>query len=218
MQASKVLVVDGDRAARDALVTCLKFVGLEAHGAENAVAAQCWLTNDVADVLVLAEEVAESVSADSQASIIVLTRGSDAQAAQAAQARVRINDMFRRPIALSSVVARVESLIEERQLRKDVVLRFGELSLDVASGRASSGKNQIALAQSEARLLAFFIGVPDKVFSRAQLLQRLWPANVRIEERTVDAHIGRLRVALARLGCAAYVQTVRCSGYRFSAF
>jgi len=215
MQTSKVLVVDGDRAARDALVTCLKFVGMEAHGAENAAAAQCWLTNDVADVLVLAEEVADGVCADSQASILVLTRGSDVPAASA---HIRVNELLRRPVALSSVVARVESLIEERQLRRDGVLRFGELSLDVASGRASSGKNQIALAQFEARLLAFFIGVPDKVFSRAQLLQRLWPADVRIEERTVDAHIGRLRVALARLGCAGYVQTVRCSGYRFSAF
>ncbi len=44
MQVSKVLVVDGDRAARDALVTCLQFVGVEAHGAENAAAARCWLT------------------------------------------------------------------------------------------------------------------------------------------------------------------------------
>ena len=59
---SKVLVVDGDRAARDALVTCLKFVGMDAHGAENAAAARCWLETDTADVLVLAEEVAEGVS------------------------------------------------------------------------------------------------------------------------------------------------------------
>ncbi len=58
---------------------------------------------------------------------------------------------------------------------------------------------------------------PDKVFSRTQLLERLWPASVRVEERTVDVHIRRLRQALEALGCAAYVQTVRGSGYRFSA-
>ena len=49
-------------------------------------------------------------------------------------------------------------------------------------------------------------------------MQRLWPANVRIAERTVDVHIGRLRQALAHLDCASYLQTVRCAGYRFSAF
>jgi two-component system phosphate regulon response regulator PhoB len=212
---SKVLVVDGDRAARDALVTCLKFVGMDAHGAEDAAAAQCWLATDAADVLVLADEIAEGVSTDPWASIIVLMR---ADAAPASQARFRIDDLLRRPIALSRVVERVESLIEDRKLRRDVVLEFGGLSLDVASGCVSSGKQRIALAFVEARLLAFFIGLPDKVFSRAQLLQRLWPSNVRIAERTVDVHVRRLRLALAQLDCAGYIQTVRCSGYRFSAF
>ena len=71
---------------------------------------------------------------------------------------------------------------------------------------------------TETRLLAFFIGLPEKVFSRAQLLQRLWPSNVRVEERTVDVHIRRLRLALEHLGCSRYIQTVRGSGYRFSVF
>ena len=194
---SKVLVVDGDRAARDALVTCLKFVGMEAHGAENAAAAQDWLKTGVADVLVLADEIAAGVSTDPQASIVVLTR---------------------RPIPLSRVVERVESLIEGRKLRQHLVLTFGALSLDVASGRVSCEEKQVALGHIETRLLAFFIGLPDKVFSRAQLLQRLWPSNVRVEERTVDVHIRRLRLALAHLDCAGYIQTVRCSGYRFSTF
>ena len=215
MQVSKVLVVDGDRAARDALVTCLKFAGMEAHGAENAAVAQRWLKSDVADVLVLADEIADDMSADSRASIIVLMRG---DATPAAHARFRIDDLLRRPVSLSRVVERVESLIEDRKVRHDVVLEFGELALDVASGCVWSGRRQISLPHAEARLLAFFISLLDKVFSRAQLLQRLWPSNVRIEERTVDVHIRRLRRALAHLDCAGYVQTVRCSGYRFSAF
>jgi len=215
MQVSKVLVVDGDRAARDALVACLKFVGMEAHGAEDAAAAQCWLKTGVADVLVLADEIADGMSTDPRASIIVLTRG---DTAPAVHAHFRIDDTLRRPIALSRVVERVESLIEERKPRHDVILDFGALTLDVASGRASSGENQIALTHIETRLLAFFIGLPDKVFSRAQLMQRLWPSNVRVAERTVDVHIRRLRLALAHLDCAGYIQTVRCSGYRFSAF
>jgi two-component system, OmpR family, phosphate regulon response regulator PhoB len=213
MQVSKVLVVDGDRGARDALVTCLQFVGVEAHGAESALAARSWLTTGVADVLVLSEEFTENVPADSDASILVLTR-----AQTLTPPRYRIDGTMQRPVALSRVVERVESLIEERSLRRESVLRFGVLALDVPNGRASKGDRHAVLGHIEARLLAFFMGAPDKVFSRAQLLQKLWPSNVRVADRTVDAHIRRLRVALMPLGCEEYVQTVRCAGYRFSAF
>ncbi|MEO8019340.1 MAG: winged helix-turn-helix domain-containing protein [Pseudomonadota bacterium] len=229
MQVSKVLVVDGDRAARDALVTCLKFVGVEAHGAENAAAARFWLTTGIADVLVLSDELNDGCPADIvvhsargtdgnaaivKASILVLTRGGSARP----QTNYTIDDTLKRPIALSRVVERVEHLIQERTLRRDALLRFGSLSLDMASERAHCGECVVALGHTETRLLAFFIGSPDKVFSRIQLLQRLWPSNVRVEERTVDVHIRRLRLALVQLGCARYIQTVRGSGYRFSAF
>jgi two-component system phosphate regulon response regulator PhoB len=220
MQVSKVLVVDGDRAVRDALVTCLKFVGVEAHGAENAAAARFWLTTDVADVLVLSDELSDGAPSDiivhgadsPKAAVLVLTRCSSS----AMQANY--DDTLQRPIALSRVVERVEFLIQERAMRRGALLRFGELALDMASLIATSGERKVPLGHTESRLLAFFIGLPDKVFSRTQLLQRLWPSSVRVEERTVDVHIRRLRLALDQLGCARYIQTVRGSGYRFSAF
>ena len=200
MQSSRVLVVDGDRAARDTLVTGLRFVGMEAHGAENAAAAQCWLRTAHADVLILAgaiaPHIANDVSPDPGQSVVVLTR----------------------PTALSRVVERIESLMAERDPSADAVLTFGALTLDSRGSFITAGSTRVTLGNIETRLLAFFIGLPDRVFSRAQLLQRLWPANTRVAERTVDVYVGRLRVALGRLGCAGYLQTVRCSGYRFSAF
>jgi len=225
MQVSKVLVVDGDRAARDALVTCLKFVGVEAHGAENAAAARFWLTTGIADVLVLSDELSDGMPTDivvsnaetaaTKASVLMLTRSG---ASFAALANYSIDDTLRRPVALSRVVERVESLIQERTMRQGALLRFGALSLDMANERAAFGDCDVGLGHTESRLLAFFIGQPDKVFSRAQVLQRLWSSSVRVEERTVDVHIRRLRLALAKLGCSRYIQTVRGSGYRFSAF
>ena len=220
MQISKVLVVDGDRAARDALVTCLKFVGVEAHGAENAAAARFWLTTDIADVLVLSDELSDGAPADivvhgtdsPKASVLVLTR-----AVAAVLPNYPIDDTLRRPIALSRVVERVESLIQERTYRQGALLRFGALVLDMAKKCVTAGDRSVELSHTETRLLAFFFGVPDKVFSRAQLLQRLWPSNARVEDRTVDVHIRRLRLALGHLGYAGYIQTVRGSGYRFSA-
>src|SRR5690349_9793762 len=200
MQVSKVLVVDGDRTARDALVTGLRFAGMEAHGAESADAAQIWLRTSTANVLVLsaaiAPEVASRVPGDPAQSIIVLTR----------------------PTALGRIVERIDSLIEEREPHAEAVLEFGALTFDMESGCLAVGSDRILLGRIESRLLAFFIRLPDKVVSRTQLLQRLWPANTRVAERTVDVYVGRLRVALGRLDCAGYLQTVRCSGYRFSTF
>jgi two-component system phosphate regulon response regulator PhoB len=215
MQVSKVLVVDGDRAARDALVTCLKFVGVDAHGAENTASAQDWLTTDVADVLVLSDEFTDGLPTDTRASVLVLTR---AHAATGMPGHSRIDDTLRRPIALSRVVERVESMIQDRVSRNGAVLRYGDLKLDTANAWVSFGDEGVALGHFENRLLAFFMRAPDKVFTRAQLRQRIWSSSVRVEERTVDVHIGRLRLSLARVGCAGYVQTVRASGYRFSSF
>jgi hypothetical protein len=109
MQVSKVLVVDGDRAARDALVIDGAHTDIVVHNAEGS---------------------------EATASILVLTRGG----IPAAHANYPIVDTLRRPVALSRVVERVESLIHERTLRNGVALRFGGLSLDAVNQRASFGE------------------------------------------------------------------------------
>jgi two-component system, OmpR family, phosphate regulon response regulator PhoB len=74
----------------------------------------------------------------------------------------------------------------------------------------------VSLGPTEYRLLKFFMSHPDRVYSRAQLLDRVWGGNVYVEERTVDVHIRRLRKALEASGCDRHIQTVRGAGYRFS--
>jgi two-component system phosphate regulon response regulator PhoB len=92
----------------------------------------------------------------------------------------------------------------------------GSLKLDSASHQVSVGAAEVALGPTEYRLLEFFMRHPDRVYSRAQLLDRVWGGNVYVEERTVDVHIRRLRKALEPSGCDRLVQTVRGAGYRFS--
>ena len=72
------------------------------------------------------------------------------------------------------------------------------------------------LGPTEYRLLQFFMEHPERVYSRSQLLDRVWGGNVYVEERTVDVHIRRLRKALEPFARDALVQTVRGAGYRFS--
>jgi two-component system phosphate regulon response regulator PhoB len=65
-------------------------------------------------------------------------------------------------------------------------------------------------------MLSFFMTHPERVYSRNQLLDRVWGGNVYVEERTVDVHIRRLRKALSAFGYDKFIQTVRGAGYRFS--
>ncbi len=90
------------------------------------------------------------------------------------------------------------------------------LELDAAGHRVVAGGSEIRLGPTEYRLLRFLMAHPDRVYSRTQLLDRVWGANVYVEERTVDVHVRRLRKALAEQGADGYIQTVRGAGYRFS--
>ena len=79
------------------------------------------------------------------------------------------------------------------------------------------GERTVTLGPTEYRLLEFFMTHPERVYSREQLLDRVWGGNVYVEERTIDVHIRRLRKALEDFGYDRLVQTVRGAGYRFSA-
>jgi two-component system phosphate regulon response regulator PhoB len=98
----------------------------------------------------------------------------------------------------------------------DDIVSVGELELDVAGHRVSVGGAEVQLGPTEYRLLKFLMTHPERVYSRGQLLDRVWGANVYVEERTVDVHIRRLRKALSSRNAEHYIQTVRGAGYRFS--
>ena len=89
------------------------------------------------------------------------------------------------------------------------------LGLDPAGHRVTTEGREIRLGPTEYRLLHFLMTHPDRVYSRPQLLDRVWGANVYVEERTVDVHVRRLRKALSASGADGYIQTVRGIGYVF---
>ena len=93
------------------------------------------------------------------------------------------------------------------------VMEVQGLKLDDSSHRVSSGEREIALGPTEYRLLHFFMSHPERVFSRGQLLDRVWGGNTYVEERTVDVHIGRLRKALNQDVEDDPIRTVRSAGY-----
>jgi two-component system phosphate regulon response regulator PhoB len=127
------------------------------------------------------------------------------------------DDYVTKPFSPRELLARINAVL--RRSAPGIAgesLEAGGLVLDVASHRVTVDEQNVALGPTEYRLLQFFMEHPERVYSRSQLLDRVWGGNVYVEERTVDVHIRRLRKALEPSGRESLVQTVRGSGYRFS--
>jgi two-component system phosphate regulon response regulator PhoB len=126
------------------------------------------------------------------------------------------DDFITKPFSSRELVARVKSVMRRTGgLTEHSNIHIGGLTLDSTAQRVMIKDQPISMGPSETRLLTFFMTHPERVYSRGQLLDYVWGANVYIDERTVDVHIRRLRNALGKQH-AQFVQTVRGSGYRFS--
>ncbi len=127
------------------------------------------------------------------------------------------DDYITKPFSPRELVARIRAVMRRGGPgAEDEILRANSLSLDLASHRVSAGEALLDIGPTEYRLLEFFMSHPERVYSRSQLLDRVWGSNVYVEERTVDVHIRRLRKVLEPHGHDALIQTVRGAGYRFS--
>jgi two-component system phosphate regulon response regulator PhoB len=122
-----------------------------------------------------------------------------------------------KPFSPRELLARIQAVLRRAAPGGDgQAIEAGTLKLDVASHRVTCGDLTVPLGPTEYRILQFFMEHPERVYTRGQLLDRVWGGNVYVEERTVDVHIRRLRKALEPFACDSLVQTVRGSGYRFS--
>jgi two-component system phosphate regulon response regulator PhoB len=128
------------------------------------------------------------------------------------------DDYITKPFSPRELNARVKAVLRRRapQMTDDLV-EIGDLRLDPASHRITGNGRSVELGPTEFRLLHFLMTHTERVHSRTQLLDQVWGDHVFVEERTVDVHIRRLRKALEPSGHDRLIQTVRGSGYRFSA-
>ena len=119
---------------------------------------------------------------------------------------------------IEELIARIKAVLRRRSPQlADEPVEVSGLKLDPGAHRVLAEGTQVELGPTEFRLLHFFMTHPERVHSRAQLLDKVWGDHVFVEERTVDVHIRRLRMGLQPTGHDRLVQTVRGSGYRFAA-
>jgi two-component system phosphate regulon response regulator PhoB len=126
------------------------------------------------------------------------------------------DDYITKPFSTQELLARIRAVLRRRAPEKtDEAVQVGQLLLDPGTHRASWRGEPLKLGPTEFKLLHYLMKNPERVHSRAQLLDRVWGDHVFIEERTVDVHVKRLREALGAAG--ALVETVRGAGYRITA-
>ncbi len=128
------------------------------------------------------------------------------------------DDYVTKPFSPKELVARVRAVLRRRapHLAGEAV-KIGDLQLNPANHQVTAKGQVIELGPTEFRLLFFFMTHPERVYTRAQLLDEVWGDHVFIEERTVDVRIRRLRAALGPVGEDERVKTVRGAGYCFQA-
>lgn len=124
------------------------------------------------------------------------------------------DDYVIKPFSPSELIARVKAVLRRTHPEKSAdVLEFEDISMNLEEHRVSRNGTNIHLGPTEYRLLRVFLEKPGRVFSREQLLDRVWGRDIYVESRTVDVHIRRLRKAMQVPGTSNLIRTVRAAGY-----
>lgn len=128
-----------------------------------------------------------------------------------------VDDYVGKPFSVRELMARINAVLRRTAPSSEAApMEIQGLILDPASHRVTAQGTPVKVGPTEFRMLRFFMDNRERVFTRGQLLDKVWGDNVYVEERTVDVHIRRLRKALAPHGYDRLVQTVHGTGYRFS--
>ncbi|ALO46749.1 phosphate regulon transcriptional regulator PhoB [Pseudohongiella spirulinae] len=227
-----ILIVDDEPAIRDMIGIALDTAGFNSLEAESALEAHVNIVDKRPDLVLLdwmlpggsGIELArrlkrEELTADIP--IIMLTaKTSEDNKVQGLD--VGVDDYVTKPFSPRELIARIKAVLRRSTGNlRDKPIRVFDLELDPGSHRVTIDEKAVDMGPTEYRLLHFFMTHPEKVFSRDHIQDQVWGANVYLEERTVDVHIGRLRKALTAasssgINYAGLIQTVRGAGYRFS--
>jgi two-component system phosphate regulon response regulator PhoB len=222
-----ILVVEDEPAIRELLRVNLADAGYDVREAPDAESAQRAISRALPHLvlldwmlagksgLVLARELRGDARTRELPIIMITAR--TAEADKVAGLEAWVDDYVTKPFSPRELMARIKAVLRRRAPEAaQEPLAAGALRLDPATHRVTVDGNAVPLGPTEYRLLRFLLARPERVHSRAQLLDQVWGDHVYIEERTVDVHIRRLRVALQPLGQDALVETVRGSGYRLA--
>jgi two-component system phosphate regulon response regulator PhoB len=225
--AARVLVVEDEPAVQELIRYTLQQAGLDPLPVDCAEDALASLREELPDAvlidwmlpnksgLALARELRESPRTADLPLIMVTARGEEMDRVKGLEQG--LDDYVVKPFSPRELVARIQAVLRRRAPHaSDAELTAGNLVLNPVTHEVRLAGHTVDMGPTEFRLLRFFMAHPERVYSRAQLLDQVWGDHVFIEERTVDVHIRRLRLALGDNG-EDLIKTVRGAGYKLSA-
>lgn len=220
----RVLVVDDEPAQREVLAYNLEAEGFSVSRAENGEEALLLVDEDMPDVIILdwmmpqlsGIEVCRrlKIRPETRGIPVIMLSARSEEVDRVRGLETGADDYVIKPYSLPELMARVRAQLRRvRPAASGQRLEFGDIMLDGESHKVMRGASQVKLGPTEFRLLSTFMEKPGRVWSREQLLDRVWGRDIYVDTRTVDVHIGRLRKALTQFGGDDPVRTVRGAGY-----
>ncbi|RPI16117.1 MAG: phosphate regulon transcriptional regulatory protein PhoB [Lysobacterales bacterium] len=227
MTGKQILIVEDEKPIRDMIAFGLRRAGFEVREAEDCSTARASIADHRPDLLLvdwmlpdqsgleLTRAIKRNKDTEDMPVILLTARAEEQDKVTGLEGGA--DDYVTKPFSPRELLARINAVLRRASpVGSGESLEAGGLTLDTASHRVTAGDQTVPLGPTEYRLLQFFMEHPERVYSRSQLLDRVWGGNVYVEERTVDVHIRRLRKALEPFRLEGLVQTVRGAGYRFS--
>ena len=219
-----VLVVEDEPAQRDVLSYNLEADGFRVVQAENGEEALMMVDEDTPDVIVLdwmmpnlsGIEVCRRLKSRPQTRLIpiIMLSARSEEVDKVRGLETGADDYVIKPYSVVELMARVRAQLRRvRPSSVGVNLEYDDIVLDGETHRVTRGGKPVKLGPTEFRLLRNFMEKPARVWSREQLLDRVWGRDIYVDTRTVDVHVGRLRKALMQHGGDDPLRTVRGAGY-----
>jgi len=223
MKHAKLLIVEDDAGIQEMLDYSLKQEGYEIHSAFTVKEGWELLESKAIDLVLLDWMLPDNSGIDllhrirkyhSKLPVIMVTAKAEEED-RILGLDVGADDYVTKPFSVRELNSRIQAILR-RSMPDEQPIQIGDLFIDPVSHRVKIKESPLNLSPTEFRLLHYFMGHTDRVFSRTQLLDQVWGEQVYVEERTVDVHIRRLRKQLKPFEMDSLLQTVHGSGYRFS--
>ncbi|MEO8244885.1 MAG: phosphate regulon transcriptional regulator PhoB [bacterium] len=224
MTAPTVLLVEDEPGQREVLAYNLEAEGFTVLQASNGEEALLLVGEALPDLILLdwmmplvsGLEVCRrlKIRPETRGIPIIMLSARSEEVDKVRGLEIGADDYMVKPYSLVELMARIRAHLRRvRPASVGVALEWGDIKLDPETHRVQRGEASLKLGPTEFRLLATFLEKPGRVFSREQLLDRVWGRDIYVDSRTVDVHIGRLRKSLCAQGGDDPLRTVRGAGY-----
>lgn len=220
---NKILIVEDEKDIRDLIIYSLEGKGYQTISTDDGEKAIKMLKENKPDLVILdwmlpsvsGLEICRSIRRDIKTKnipIIMLTAkiteedkvlGLDSGA----------DDYITKPFSTAELSSRVKAILRRIERNNNKKLKYADIEMDLVAHKIIRNGRKIKLGPKEFKLLKNFLEQPQRVFSRDQLLDKIWGENIYVEPRTVDVHIRRLRKAITANNEINIIRTVRDAGY-----